>query len=264
MNRAVRNRLASLLLGAFGDQVKREAILRLALYLDRCGNDREPRISVPDLEAELVKCYPELAAHPRSFAEAAAELKGVLELRGVAEARRQGVQASKAQNVVTPWYEPHSDILPFLAAAAERVRIYAQVIRQVAGQGIALARLEPLHRGVAEAAICFNAGLFFEAHEHLEDYWRRLPPTPTKRFVQGIIQISVGFHHAMKGSYQGAVNQLGKGLAKMSEAPEDALGLDRDRFVREVETARREIVARGRQRMRQAALQELPRMHLLC
>jgi hypothetical protein len=66
----------------------------------------------------------------------------------------------------------------------------------------------------------------------------------------------------MRGSYQGAVNQLGKGLSKMGDAPEGTLGLDRDRFAREVEATRKEIVSRGRQRMRNAGLQELPRMPL--
>jgi predicted metal-dependent hydrolase len=263
MNRAVRNRLANLLLGAFGDPAKREAILRLALYWELCGDERRPRIGMPDFEAAWARRYPELAAHPRSFAESAAELQGVLEPRGGADAPGHDVQTFQSQNGVAPSYEPHPDVLPFLAAVGERVRIYAQVVRQGAARLSAFERLEPLHRGLAEAAICFNAGLFFEAHEHLEEHWRDLPPTPTKRFVQGIIQISVGFHHAMRGSYQGAVNQLGKGLAKLAQAPEGALGLDLDRFVREVEAARKEIVARGRQRMRQGALAELPRMHLL-
>lgn len=263
MNRAVRNRLANLLLGAFGDPAKRDAILRLALYWELCAGQRQPRIRVPDLEAAWARRYPELAGHPWSTAAAMAELKGLLEARGVSGGPVHGVQASVSQDSVTTWYEPHADLLPFLAAAGARVPVYAQVVRQAAAQVSAFERLEPLHRGVAEAAICFNAGLFFEAHEHLEDHWHQLPPTPTKRFVQGIIQISVGFHHAMRGSYEGAVNQLRKGLAKLAEAPGDALGLDRDRFLREVEAARQEIVARGRQRTRQAALPELPRMHLL-
>jgi hypothetical protein len=263
MNRAVRNRLAGLLLGAFGDPAKRGAILRMALYWDLCAGERQPGITVADLEAAWATRYRELTADPWNSAEAVAELKGILEARGVAGAPQHGVRASESKVSVTPWYEPHPDLLPFLPAAGERVRIYAQVVRQAVAQLSTFERLEPLHRGVAEAAICFNAGLFFEAHEHLEHHWHQLPPTPTKRFVQGIIQISVGFHHAMRGSYQGAVNQLGKGLAKLAEAPGDALGLDRDRFRRDVEAARQAMVARGRQRMRRAALQELPRMHLL-
>ena len=262
MTRAVRNRLVALLLGAFSDPPKRDAVLWLALYWERCDDGRQPRVSVSDLEAAWAARHPDLASHPGSFAEAAAPLQGILEVHESTEAPWRGGQASGSRGSFAAWCEPHADVLPFLRPVGERVRIYAEVVREIAARASAVERLEPLRRGIAEAAICFNAGLFFEAHEHLEDHWRRLPPSPTKRFVQGIIQISVGFHHAMRGSYQGAVNQLTKGIANLAEAPEGALGLERDRFVGEVEAARQEIVARGRQRMRQAWLHELPRMYL--
>jgi predicted metal-dependent hydrolase len=235
----------------------------LALYWELCAGERQPRINGRDLEAAWARRYPESTAHPWRSAEAMAELKGILEARGFSGGPVHGVQASGSQDSVAPWYQPHADLLPFLAAAGERIRIYAQVVSQAAAQVSAFERLEPLRRAVAEAAICFNAGLFFEAHEHLEGYWVRQDDGPTKRLLQGVIQISVGFHHAMRGSYDGAVNQLRKGLAKLGEAPDDALGLDRDRFLREVRAAREEIVTRGRRRMRQAVLDELPRMHLL-
>jgi hypothetical protein len=123
--------------------------------------------------------------------------------------------------------------------------------------------MAPLHRAVAEAAACFNVGLFFEAHEHLEHHWVSLPPSPTKRFIQGIIQVSVGFHHVMRGSYDGAVNQLEKGLAKLVASCGDVVGLDANRFRREVAEVRRRIVDCGRERMRRPRLDELPRMHLI-
>jgi hypothetical protein len=254
--------LASLLLGAFRDPAKRDAILRLEIYCELCRDVGRPRVSAPHLEAVWERRYPELATRPGSFAEAVAALQGVIEVCGAAEARGRGGHVRESQNSNTPWYEPHPDVLPFVAAVGERVHIYAEIVREKAACLSTFELLEPLRRGIAEAAILFNAGLFFEAHEHLEGYWRDLAPTPTKRFLQGLIQISVGFHHAMRGSYQGAVNQLGKGLSKLSDAPEGGLGLDCGLFTREVEATRKDIVARGRQRMRKATLQELPRMHI--
>ena len=261
MNRRVRNRLADLLLGSFGDPAKRDAILRLALYWDLCPAEGSPGIGVSELEAAWATRYPE-SARPWNSAGAVAELTGILQARGLAREPAHGVRASESKDAVTPRYEPHTDFLPFLAAAGERIRIYAQVVRHAAAQQSALERLEPVHRVVAEAAICFNAGLFFEAHEHLEHHWLHLPSEPAKRYLQGLIQISVGFHHAMRGSYQGAVNQLGKGLAKLDEASGDTLGLDFDRFRRDVEAARRQMVARGQHGMRPAVLEDLPRMHV--
>jgi hypothetical protein len=262
MNRAVRNRLASLLLGTFDDPAKRDAVLWLALFFELCGAQRRRQIGVRDLEEAWPQRYPELAAHPGTFAEAALELKGVIEVHRPGDAMGHGPQGPESVRAFPPWCEPHPDVLPFLAVVGERVRAYADVVRSGAEDRKAFERLEPLRRGVAEAAACFNAGLFFEAHEHLEGRWRDLTPTPTKRYVQGLIQISVGFHHAMRGTYQGAVNQLAKGLSKLGDAPEGALGLDCDRFAREVEATRKDIVTRGRQRMRKATLQELPRMHI--
>jgi hypothetical protein len=94
MNRAVRNRLADLLLGAFGDPAKRGAILRMALYWDLCAGERQPGISVADLEAAWATRYRDLTADPWDSAEAVTELKGILEARGIAGAPQRGVRAS--------------------------------------------------------------------------------------------------------------------------------------------------------------------------
>jgi len=113
---------------------------------------------------------------------------------------------------------------------------------------------------MAEAAMCFNAGLFFEAHEHLEHHWAAQPKGPTKRFLQGIIQISVGFHHARAGNHDGAVNQLTKGLEKTAGVVGVVLGLDCDAFLPEVAALREEIIERGREGMPALSLAEIPRM----
>ncbi len=113
---------------------------------------------------------------------------------------------------------------------------------------------------MAEAALCFNAGLFFEAHEHLEHCWATQPRGPMKRFLQGIIQISVGFHHAHAGNYEGAINQLAKGLEKTAGVTGELLGLNCDAFLPKVAGAREAIVKGGRTKMRSIPLAEIPRM----
>lgn len=262
MNRAIRTRLADLFLSAFAEPAKRDTVLWLALYCELSTERRAPLVPTADLEAAWADRYHGAAPPARAFEPDLAGLDGVLELRrldggseptGVPSRRREGVRVGA---------EAHPDLLPFLAAGCDRLRTYAQVVRQVALQEEALEQMEPLRRAVAEAALCFNAGLFFEAHEHLERHWVGLPPGAARRFLQGVIQISVGFHHALRGSYEGAVNQLEKGLAKLAGPEGDTLGLDCARFRHEVTAARQGIVARGRHGMRRAVLDELPRMHL--
>ena len=263
MKRAVRNRLVDLLLAAFDSPSKRDEMLWLGLYCEQSAAEDHGNPSVADLMTAWEHRYPDATMNSRTLRDLLGSLRGLFRIVRSEGRPNRRLAVSTAPSAVDLRIRLHPDLCACLSEACDRIRIYLSVLEQLDGRQGALKGMEPLHRAVAQAALCFNVGLFFEAHEHLEHHWLHLEDGATRRFVQGIIQISVGFHHAMRGSYQGAVNQLGKGLAKMAEAPDDALGLDRDRFVREVESARQEMLARGRERMRQAALQELPRMHLL-
>jgi predicted metal-dependent hydrolase len=142
------------------------------------------------------------------------------------------------------------------------VRVYLAVLQEVGARRATLDAMEPVSRTIIEAAFCFNAGLFFEAHEHLEHRWVALPRGPIKRFVQGIIQISVGLYHARRGSYHGAVNQLAKGLEKLGGLGGLVMGLDCDRFVREVTVFRQQLTARGSDDTGPLPLEEMPNMRL--
>jgi predicted metal-dependent hydrolase len=60
----------------------------------------------------------------------------------------------------------------------------------------------------------FNRGCFFEAHDTLEDLWMGTRGTD-RLFLQGLIQVSVGFYHLFNRNYAGASSQLTKGLGKL-------------------------------------------------
>ncbi len=262
MKRSVRNRLADLLLGAFDSRAKRAEMLWLRLYCERSAALGGANQSVGDLMAAWERCYPDTAMIPGTLRELLASLRGLFALSRSDGRPGRRTAISAASRAAELRIRLHPDLCACLAEACDRIRIYLRVLDQFDGQRGRLDVMEPLHRAAAQAALCFNAGLFFETHEVLEHHWLHLDDGPTRRFVQGLIQISVGFHHAMRGSHQGAVNQLGKGLAKLGNAPEGALGLDRDRFAREVEVARNEILARWRQRMPGVAPRTIPLMHL--
>jgi predicted metal-dependent hydrolase len=61
----------------------------------------------------------------------------------------------------------------------------------------------------------FNRQAFFECHEVLEDLWRPLPAGPEKTFLQGLLQVGVGFYHWQRGNPVGARNKLRSGLEKL-------------------------------------------------
>jgi len=68
---------------------------------------------------------------------------------------------------------------------------------------------------LAAAIDLFNRQAFFECHEVLEDLWRPLDSGPEKLFLQGILQVAVGYHHLKKQNFTGAKNKLHEGLEKL-------------------------------------------------
>jgi predicted metal-dependent hydrolase len=78
-----------------------------------------------------------------------------------------------------------------------------------------------LERGVAE----WNGRLFYECHDTLEELWSGLRGE-ARSFVQGLIQLAVGFYHLGNGNRAGALSLFGRGLDRLGAYPDDYAGLD--------------------------------------
>ena len=71
----------------------------------------------------------------------------------------------------------------------------------------------------------FNQGRYFECHDLLEAIWVDASGAE-KRFLQGLIQVSVGFYHFGNDNPSGALSQWSKGVAKLSEFTPGRAGVD--------------------------------------
>ena len=78
---------------------------------------------------------------------------------------------------------------------------------------------------VREAVRLFNETHFFEAHEVLEDVWRK-ERGDSRLFLQGLIQLCAAFHHFQNRNFRGAAELLERGRAKVRRYPDGYLGLD--------------------------------------
>jgi Domain of unknown function (DUF309) len=144
-----------------------------------------------------------------------------------------------------------SDLLEDLAALKARAERFAEVVAACRSRcGVAPA---PRAAGAARAgrfvggppdaqevdwvlcvaAALFNAELFFEVHEILEPYWGRAERS-LQSFLQGLIQVAVGFYHRANGNWRGAFALLGEGNAKLAPFLPEAHGLDLADFCRAV------------------------------
>lgn len=80
-------------------------------------------------------------------------------------------------------------------------------------------------RGIDE----FNGTRFFECHDTLEELWMETSGKD-RLFLQGLIQVSVGFYHFFNENYKGAASQLTKGLSKLEPYRPRHLGIDLESF----------------------------------
>ena len=102
-------------------------------------------------------------------------------------------------------------------------------------------RTLPPH-GVRKGIDLFNARRFYEQHEEIEHEWHA-ERGPVRRLYQGLLQIGVGFHHALNRNQTGAVLLLTQGIDRVSAFTPQALGIDTERLVNESRLALDQIVA---------------------
>ena len=103
---------------------------------------------------------------------------------------------------------------------------------------------DALPDGVLEGIVLFNERKFYKQHEVIEHEWHA-ERGPIRRLYQGILQIGVGFHHALQANHRGAVSLLTDGIAKTSDFRPEARGINTERLVKETQACLDEILALG-------------------
>tara|TARA_X000001036_G_scaffold253628_1_gene236049 strand:- start:915 stop:1277 length:363 start_codon:yes stop_codon:yes gene_type:complete len=71
----------------------------------------------------------------------------------------------------------------------------------------------------------FNHKQFYDAHEYWEELWLEYHLID-KKFIQGLIQLTVGYYHWSTGNLKGAFSLLNKSLNKMEAFCPNNRGLD--------------------------------------
>ena len=78
-----------------------------------------------------------------------------------------------------------------------------------------------LVKGIGE----FNAGLFFECHDTLEEMWGGIRG-PSRDFFQGLIQVSVAYYHLGNGNAAGAQSMMRRARKRLERYPARYCGFD--------------------------------------
>jgi uncharacterized protein len=78
---------------------------------------------------------------------------------------------------------------------------------------------DPSSKAYQRGVELLNHGEFFAAHEVLEDVWRDAPE-PDRKFLQGLIQVAVAFHHRSCGNLVGFRSVLARACRNLSSYPD--------------------------------------------
>lgn len=81
-----------------------------------------------------------------------------------------------------------------------------------------------------------RARRWFDAHEALEDEWRDAPD-PERAFLQGLVHVTVAWHHASSGNRPGASRQLEKAARRLGPYAPVHRGVDVASVLGQVEAA---------------------------
>ena len=81
-----------------------------------------------------------------------------------------------------------------------------------------------------------RAERWFDAHEALEEEWREAP-SAERDFLQGLVHVTVAWHHASKGNQPGASRQLAKATRRLGPYAPSHRGIDVARVLGQVEAA---------------------------
>jgi hypothetical protein len=106
----------------------------------------------------------------------------------------------------------------------------------------------------------FNAGRFYEAHEHLEEVWQ-FERGAVRDLYKGLIQAAAAYVHLSRGGYPGALRLLTTSLEYLTPYRQrGAMGFDVDRIARALEAAREEVLRLGPSGLARFPLQLRPVM----
>jgi hypothetical protein len=104
----------------------------------------------------------------------------------------------------------------------------------------------------------FNAGRFYESHEHLEEIWQ-YERGRVRDAYKGLIQIAAAFVHLSRGKFVGAERLLRTGVAYLSPYRTDgALGFDIEEIASTAEELHARLLAVGPARVTDVDLRRRP------
>ena len=106
--------------------------------------------------------------------------------------------------------------------------------------------LGSLPEEVIEGLRLFNAGKYFEAHEHLETAWRNEPGL-IRELYRGILQAGIAYYHIERGNFDGATKLFASCLNWLNPYPDQCRGIQVGKLKQDVRIVQLSLQRLGRE-----------------
>jgi hypothetical protein len=107
-----------------------------------------------------------------------------------------------------------------------------------------------LPHGVLTGIEQFNAGLFYECHDSIELEWVA-EKGDVRLIYQGLLQISVAFHHVRNGNRRGMVKMMSRGKGKLLPFLPACRGIDLEGLLTDIERCESSMRNLGAEHLRE-------------
>lgn len=121
---------------------------------------------------------------------------------------------------------------------------------------------EPLHPEAAVGVAEFNAGHYFEQHEHFELAWGA-EQRPIRDLYQGILQVGLAFLQIEQGNWAGALKMFRRGLPRLRDLPPVCQGVDVASLRTVAEAIHREVTQLGPARLAEFDRRKFPKIRMV-
>ena len=112
------------------------------------------------------------------------------------------------------------------------------------------------------AVVEFNAGHFFEQHEHFEAAWMA-ETRPIRDLYQGILQIGLAFLQIEQGNWAGTLKMFRRGLPRLRDLPPVCQGVDVASLRATADELHREVTQLGPARLAEFDRGRFPKIRVL-
>ena len=158
-------------------------------------------------------------------------------------------------------YELKADnIMPRSQFMSKMLSIFEQMAHPDNLDALDLACKDPISELAIAGLEAFNKGLYFEAHEYLEDAWNE-DKSAARNVYKGVLQIAIAYYQIERNNYRGVIKMFLRSRQWLTPLPEVCRGIHIGRLREDAAKIHQKVLELGQAGLDSFDLRTLPAVH---